>query len=103
MKGLQVEILKNKYNLDPDEIIETYGKDELIALSNRTQSWIEFLIVYLQKKYDLNNYNEKKEYAQAIATEIAMLKDDFEKKNNYIRLLQITGFDMSGRKECANC
>lgn len=94
-EGLEVEILKNKYNLDPDEIIETYGKDELIALSSRTQSWIEFLIVYLQKKYDLNNYNEKKEYAQAIAAEITLLKDSFEKKNHYVRLEQITGFDMS--------
>ncbi|NBK98124.1 MAG: DNA primase [Erysipelotrichia bacterium] len=94
-EGLQVEILKNQYNLDPDEIIETYGKEELVALSNRTLSWIEFLIEYLQRKYDLNNYNEKKEYAQAIAKEIAMLHDQFEKKNYYIRLLQITGFDMS--------
>lgn len=100
-EGLQVEILKNKYNLDPDEIIETYGKDELVALSNRTQSWIEFLIVYLQKRYDLNNYNEKKEYAQAIASEIAMLQDNFEKKNYYIRLLQITGFDMSFEEKSA--
>lgn len=100
-EGLQVEILKNKYNLDPDEIIETYGKDELVALSNRTQSWIEFLIVYLQKRYDLNNYNEKKEYAQAIASEIAILHDNFEKKNYYIRLLQITGFDMSIEEKSA--
>lgn len=92
--GLEVELLKNKYDLDPDEIIETYGKEELIALSKRTQSWIEFLFVYLQQKYDLDNYNDKKEYAQEVANEIALLKDDFEKKNYYVRLQQISGFDM---------
>lgn len=94
-EGLQVEIVDNKYNLDPDEVIETYGKEALVSMSKHTISWIDFLLVYLQKKYDLNNYNEKKEYAQAIANEIVLLKDDFEKKNDYMRLLQITGFDMS--------
>ena len=93
-EGLTVEIIENKYNLDPDEIIETYGKDALVSMAKHTTSWIAFLLVYLQKKYDLNNYNEKKEYAQVIAKEIAQLKDDFEKKNYYLRLTQITGFDM---------
>ena len=63
-------------------------------MSKRTQSWIEFLFVYLQQKYDLENYNDKKEYAQEVANEIALLKDDFEKKNYYVRLQQISGFDM---------
>ncbi len=94
-EGLEVEIVDNKFNLDPDEIIETHGKEALVSMSNHTVSWIAFLLVYLQKKYDLNNYNEKKEYAQVIANEIAKLKNDFEKKNYYVRLSQITGFDMS--------
>lgn len=98
-EGLDVEIIHNSYNLDPDEIIETYGKEELLAFANKTQSWIEFVLLHLQKKYDLNNYSEKKEYAKQVAKEITLLKDDFEKKNYYMRLQQITQFDMSGEEQ----
>lgn len=98
-EGIQIEIVHNQYQLDPDEIIETYGKEELIAMANKTQSWIEFVLVHLQKKYDLNNYSEKKEYAKEVANEIALLKDDFEKKNYYMRLQQITQFDLSGEEK----
>lgn len=98
-ENLNVEIMDNKYQLDPDEIIETYGKDELIAISNKTMSWIDFLFEYLEKKYDLKNYSEKKEYAKEIASEIENLSDDFEKDSYFIRLKQITQFDLTKKKE----
>lgn len=94
-ENLQVEIIENKYGLDPDEIIEAYGKDELVAMSKKTISWIDFLFTYLKDKYDLENYSEKKAYAKDIASEITSLSDNFEKESYYTRLKQITQFDMS--------
>lgn len=93
-ENLEVEIIANKYGLDPDEIIESYGKEALVEMSKKTISWIDFLFDYLKNKYDLDNYSEKKEYALFIAREISSLKEEFEKANYYTRLKQITQFDM---------
>lgn len=94
-ENLEVEIMENKFGLDPDEIIEAYGKEELVSMSKKSISWIDFLFAYLKGKYDLENYSEKKSYAKELGTEIASLNDNFEKESYYTRLKQITQFDMS--------
>lgn len=93
--GLIVEVVDNELGLDPDEIIEAYGFEELFSLSKKTISWIDFLFRYLQKRYNLQNYSQRKEFAQEIAEQILLLKEDFEKRNYYQRLYEITQFDMS--------
>ena len=93
--GLIVEVVDNELGLDPDEIIEAYGFEELVSLSKKTISWIDFLFRYLQKRYNLQNYSQRKEFAQEIAEQILLLKEDFEKRNYYQRLYEITQFDMS--------
>lgn len=92
-------IVDNKTGLDPDEIIDAYGKEELHKTLHKTISWIDFLFDYLLSRYDLENYSQKKEYAMELAQEIAELKDDFEKNNYYIRLRECTGFDMRMTQE----
>lgn len=91
---LNFTIVDNKLGLDPDEIIDAYGKEELQRLLNKTISWIDFLFDYLLNRYDLENYSQKKEYAMELAEAINALKDDFEKQNYFIRLRELTGFDM---------
>lgn len=91
---LPFEIVDNRLGLDPDEIIDAYGKNKLLEMAEKTISWVEFLFTYLTGRYNLENYSQKKEYAKEIAQEIAHLQDDFEKQNYYIRLREITEFDM---------
>lgn len=91
---LPFEIVDNKYGLDPDEVIDVYGKDELRALLDKTISWIDFLFEYLLGRYNLDNYSQKKEFAQEMALEIQALQDDFEKQSYFIRLRELTEFDM---------
>ena len=93
-RGLNVEVVKNDHNLDPDEIIETHGKKELSEVSKKTISWIDFLFDFLMKKFNLNNYSEKKEYAKIIGKEISRLQDQFEKDSYYSQLKQVSGFDL---------
>lgn len=88
------EVVKNTYELDPDEIIDMYGKDELRNVVNSTISWLDFLFVYLNEKYNLDNYSQRKEFALEMAQHIETLQEDFEKHSYYIRLAQLTGFDM---------
>ncbi|MCI7366072.1 MAG: toprim domain-containing protein, partial [[Clostridium] innocuum] len=91
---LPFEIVDNKYGLDPDEVIDVYGKDELRALLDKTISWIDFLFEYLLGRYNLDNYSQKKEFAQEMSLEIQALQDDFEKQSYFIRLRELTEFDM---------
>lgn len=92
------EIVDNRYGLDPDEIIDGYGKDALTKMSSNTISWIDFLFEYLLGKYNLNNYSQKKEYAMEIAEEIDQLSDTFEKESYFIRLRGLTDFDMQPKQ-----
>ncbi len=52
-------IVDNKTGLDPDEIIDAYGKEELHKTLHKTISWIDFLFDYLLSRYDLENYSQK--------------------------------------------
>lgn len=91
---LPFEIVENHYGLDPDEIIDTYGKDELKAISNKTISWIDFLFEFLLTRYNLENYSQKKDFAIEMSDAISSISDDFEKDSYYIRLRELTDFDM---------
>ena len=93
--GLDFEIVNNKSKLDPDEIIEQFGKDELIALSQKTISWIDFCFEYLQRKYHLENYSQKVEFAKEMKIEIDRIKESFLKENYFKKLYELTQFDMS--------
>ncbi len=93
--GLDFEIVNNKSKLDPDEIIEQFGKDELIALSHKTISWIDFCFEYLQRKYHLENYSQKVEFAKEMKIEIDRIKESFLKENYFKKLYELTQFDMS--------
>lgn len=94
MEHIPFTIVDNRYGLDPDEVIDVHGKDELRSLLEKTISWIDFLFAYLLGKYNLENYTQKKEFAQEMAEEIQALEDDFEKQSYYIRLRELTDFDM---------
>lgn len=93
--GLEFEVIDNKTTLDPDEIIEQYGIDELKSLSLKTISWIDFCFEYLQKKYNLENYSQRVEFAKEMKIEIDRVNEVFLKENYFNKLFELTQFDMS--------
>ena len=93
--GLHFEVVDNQLGLDPDEIIDGYGKDELIHMAEKTISWIDFLFRYLQQKYNLENYSQRKEFAVELGREINTCTERFERKNYLAKLFELTQFDMS--------
>lgn len=97
--GLSIEIVNNVTGLDPDEIVDTYGKEELRRMCEKTISYVDFLFNFLQKRYNLENYTQKKAYAVEIANVIEQVSDVFERKNYYLRLKEIVGFDMEISEE----
>ncbi|MBR5049260.1 MAG: DNA primase [Erysipelotrichaceae bacterium] len=94
-QGMEVTVLNNNTELDPDEIINTYGKGELAAMIEKPRSWMEFILAYFQKKYDLSNYLNKREYIRQVLQQINALPDAMDRENYKHRLAEITGVNYS--------
>lgn len=90
--GFEVTIINNKTSLDPDEIINEYGADKLKEMLSRPLHWLDFILLYYQGKYDLNNYSEKKDYVNKVLVEINSCKDELDKETYLKRLSEISGF-----------
>lgn len=93
--GAHVEILDNSTGLDPDEIIEKYGKEALHKMLKKTMTLMEFMFEWLKKQYNLDNYSEKKQFALRVKEEIEQCQDDFDRQNFTHQLSLITGFSMA--------
>ncbi|MDD7282046.1 DNA primase [Floccifex sp.] len=97
--GLKFQIVQNKTLLDPDELIEKYGKDELVSQLSNTISFVDFLFDYLKNVYSLSNYEDKKNYAQEIYSYVMKCCDEYE-IGMYLKRIKIeTGFDFNNTQE----
>lgn len=92
---VDVKIVKNTSNLDPDEIIKQQGTEGLITMVKKEMTWLEFCFEYYLKKYNLDLYSEKKEFAKKILEEINKSDDRFDKENFLFKLRQVTGFKLN--------
>lgn len=97
--GCDVSIVSNKTGMDPDEILRKEGAEGLIALTNSVQPWIEFVIAYLKKNTNFNNYEEKKKFAMQVQEEINLLSDEFDKQHFTNVLNELTGFQLSYKEK----
>ncbi len=94
-QGVDIQIVKNSSSMDPDEIFASQGKEGLEALVRKTSSFTEFLIEFLPKKYNLENYEEKKQFVEEIREVINQSDSAFEKANHYAQIKALTGYDLS--------
>lgn len=93
--GLSFVIVSNRTKKDPDEIFEEQGKAGLEALISKTVSYIEFLFAYLLTKYNLDNYEDKKQYANEIYDAIKKTCNEIETSTYLSKLKTQTGFDFT--------
>lgn len=92
--GFNVSVYRNDTQLDPDEIIQNKGMDYLKQSVYEPYVWMEFIFKYLQKKYNLEIYSEKKEFINEIIEQIKKLKDEYDRLNFKHQLENITGFSL---------
>lgn len=87
-----VEVLNYKVPMDPDDIINTYGEQHLFQIVEDRISWMDFLLDYSQSLYQLDNYNQKKQYVLAMGAQIKNLRDELDKRHFTERLAAISGY-----------
>jgi DNA primase len=93
--GLSFSLAAPISEKDPDELVDRQGREALVQAVNRTRSYVDFLFEYLQSKYSLDNYEDRKKYAQEIQDCAKVLCTDFELPSVAARIKELTGFDMS--------
>ena len=92
--GMRVSVINNTTKLDPDEIYMQKGKDALAALASSTQTWLEFVYGYLRQQYDLNQYEKRKAFVNAMLVHINATNDPLDRQAFTKKLEADTGFDL---------
>lgn len=88
--GFEVNVIDNDTNLDPDEIIKQYSEKALSDLTGKQISMIEYAIKYYRKRYNLNNYEDRKQMTIKVSSLIEKLSDEFDRDNYLNELYEIT-------------
>lgn len=89
---LNVTIIQNTTSLDLDEIIEQKSKEALTKLMSQRSTYLDFFFNYSLTRLDLENYNQKKEFAKIVLSELDKLKDNFDRELMLDKLSQSTKF-----------
>lgn len=96
---LNITIVKNDTGLDPDEIVDKYGSERLKTIIDNTQSYSEFLIDYLPKyKYNLENYNDRYDFAEELNNQLVYLNNDLEKNTLIDKVKSLTGITLNSEQ-----
>ncbi len=89
-KGLEVSVIDNDTELDPDEIIKEYGKNALRDLEAKQISYIDYAFKFYRKQYNLDNYDDRKKMTLRMSELIEKLTDEYDKENYLNELYEIT-------------
>lgn len=79
-EGVNARVVILKDNLDPDEIIRKYGKDEYRKALDNALTGVEFKFKILSDKYDVKDSVGKKKYLENALRIISSLSTEAEKE-----------------------
>lgn len=87
--------------LDPDEILNTLGKEELLKLSNQLISGNDYLINYYKKEFDLSSIEGKKNFLAILAPRCYLFETKLEQEEYASILAKVTSTSLKSVGEFA--
>lgn len=90
--GIRFSIVSQKEAKDPDDIFIQKGAEAVHQAVDNTISFAQFCLEYLQTEYNLDNYEDKKQYAREMEGIIRASLEQFEQPVLFSKLQQLTGF-----------
>ncbi|MCI8538118.1 MAG: DNA primase [Oscillospiraceae bacterium] len=91
--GLQVKILQVQGAKDPDEFIKKYGPEAFERLLTQSENHIEYRLLQVQKKYNLEEDSQKVAYLKEAAGLVAGLTSPVEREVYGRKAAQAARFD----------
>lgn len=76
--GFRVRVVMIKQNMDPDELLESFGKEGLINALKSHVSFYEFIIEYFFNRSQMDNYDERKNYLEKVSKYVSEITDSLD-------------------------
>ena len=80
--GLTVKVINMRPYKDPDEFIKNLGAEEFSKRIENAQSWFDYEVEAMAKKYDLRDPEEKTKFFNELAKKMLEFTEEIE-RNNY--------------------
>lgn len=90
--NLKIEVLTSFNDLDPDDYLKKFGKEDFNKKIKLRLSWMDFLIKYYNDKYNLDNFEERKEFTVTLSKFTDKIKDKFDQDYFTNKIAEITNF-----------
>ena len=90
--GFHVMIVKLKEGMDPDEILNQYGENELLTILNQPIHPIDFKLKYYYASNNMKNYEDKKQFLQMMVPLIAQIEDQIDQTYYIEEICKLTDF-----------
>lgn len=74
--GISPKVVRLEDNLDPDEYVQKYGKDNFLSKINNPITFMDFKLEYLKKNLDFTNNEDLAKYINLIINELNNIDDD---------------------------
>ncbi len=90
-----IEVLDGFSSLDPDDYIKKYGKDKFNEALEEKVGYLDYLIRYFKVKYNLDNFEERKEFTVTLLKYMSSINSDFDKEYFINQIANLTKFTQS--------
>lgn len=89
----KIEVMQGFKDLDPDDYLKEHKKTRFNEALKMRVSWMDFLIKYFNQKYNLDNFEERKEFTITLVKFLKKIKDKFDKQYFLEEIEKITKFN----------
>ena len=91
--GVQVRVLQMTGAKDPDEFIQTYGRDAFQKLLDGSENYMEYRLMQLRNQYNFEEAGDRVSYLQEAASMIARLSSPVEREIYGSRAAEAAGVE----------
>ena len=92
-ENLEVYVVQLTNNLDPDDYIKKFGKDEYLKLVDNALPLIDFKLKKIEEKYTFNSYDERVKYVKEAVKELKEM-DEIERAIYIKKVCSTSGINM---------
>lgn len=92
---INIEVLVGFKDLDPDEYLKVYDTDKFIEATSERISFMDFILRYYQKRYNLDNYEERKQFSEKLVNYLQHINNDFDRSYFLEQIEKLTNFSQS--------